>query len=100
MGMRRWLMMFLYQARNQEKELHLLTRHSTDIYEDLRKYCISPALFTEIVQLDETARKTDHIKPDSIFIDDSFAERKRVHDRLGIPVFDLDMVESLIDWRV
>ena len=94
-----YLMMFLYQALNRGKNIVLLTRHSTDIYADLQKYCISPALFTDIVQLDETARKTDYIKPDSIFIDDSFAERKRVHDCLGIPVFDLDMVESLIDWR-
>lgn len=37
---------------------------------------------------------------DSILIDDSFAERKRVRERLGIPVFDIDMVESLIDWRM
>ena len=26
-------------------------------------------------------------------------ERKAVHDSCGIPVFDLDMVESLLDWR-
>jgi hypothetical protein len=36
----------------------------------------------------------------AIFIDDSFAERKKVHDVLGIPVYDVDMVESLIDWRM
>ena len=94
-----FLMMFLYQAFNQGKHLCLLTRHSTDIFADLEKACIPASLFSEIIRLDEAGAKTDYIAPDSIFIDDSFSERKRVRDALGIPVFDLDMVESLIDWR-
>ena len=94
-----FLMMFLYQAFNQGKRLCLLTRHSTDIFSDLEKACIPSSLFSEIIRLDEAGAKTDYIAPDSIFIDDSFSERKRVRDALGIPVFDLDMVESLIDWR-
>ena len=94
-----FLMMFLYQAFNQGKRLCLLTRHSTDIFSDLEKACIPASLFSEIIRLDEAGAKTDYIAPDSIFIDDSFSERKRVRDALGIPVFDLDMVESLIDWR-
>ena len=94
-----FLMMFLYQALNSGKEICLLTRHSTDIYADLEKYCIPASLFTSITRLGENDRKTDYIEADSIFIDDSFAERRRVRDALGIPVFDLDMVESLIDWR-
>ena len=94
-----FLMMFLYQAFNQGKRLCLLTRHSTDIFADLEKACIPASLFSEIIRLDEAGAKTDYIAPDSIFIDDSFSERKRVRDALGIPVFDLDMIESLIDWR-
>ena len=94
-----FLMMFLYQAFNQGKRLCLLTRHSTDIFADLEKACIPSSLFSEIIRLDEAGAKTDYIAPDSIFIDDSFSERKRVRDALGIPVFDLDMIESLIDWR-
>ena len=94
-----YLMMFLYQALNQGKKLFLLTRHSTDIYADLEKYSIPASLFSGIVRMDVSGSKSACIEPDSIFIDDSFAERKRVHDECGIPVFDLDMVESLIDWR-
>ena len=93
-------MMFLYQAKNQNKTLVLLTRHTADIYTDLEKYCIPVSLFSEVIRLGDGEAKTDHILPDSVFIDDSFAERKRVHDALAVPVFDLDMVESLIDWRV
>ena len=95
-----FLMMFLYQAFNQGKRLCLLTRHSTDIFSDLEKACIPASLFSEIIRLDEAGAKTDYIASDSIFIDDSFSERKRVRDALGIPVFDLDMIESLIDWRM
>ena len=94
-----YLMMFLYQAKNCGKKLILLTRHSRDIYSDLATYCIPESLFSEIIRLEDGGNKTDHIKPDSIFIDDSFAERKRVRDAFGIPVFDPDMVDSLIDWR-
>ena len=94
-----YLMMFLYQAHNNGKRLCLLTRHSTDIYADLEKYCIPASLFSEIIRLDDTESKADYISPDSVFIDDSFSERLRVRQALGIPVFDLDMVESLIDWR-
>lgn len=94
-----FLMMYLYQAHNKGKKLYLLTRHSTDIYADLEKYCIPVSLFEDIIQIDDSGRKTDYIMPDSIFIDDSFAERKRVREKCGIPVYDLDMIESLVDWR-
>ena len=94
------LMMFLYQAKNDGKFISLLTRHSTNIYADLEKYCIPASMFDEIVRMDSTGKKTDYILPDSIFIDDSFAERKRAAEACGVPVFDLDMVESLIDYRV
>lgn len=94
-----FLMMFLYQARNKGKNIYLLTRHADDILSDLDRFCISRGLFKEIIHIDDSGKKTDFIQPDSIFIDDSFSERKRVHDACGIPVFDLDMVESLLDWR-
>ena len=48
---------------------------------------------------DEKYKFMDEDVP-SIFIDDSFSERLAISERLGIPVFDLDAVESLIDWRL
>lgn len=94
------LMMFLYQARNEGKTLILLSRHEGNIHEDLRRLCIPETLFDDIIVLDRRCSKADFIPEHSIFIDDSFAERKQVHDTLGIPVFDLDMIEGLIDWRL
>lgn len=93
------LMQFLYQARNAGKALYLLTRHACDVREDLRRFGIAESLFTEIYWVRGEDSKTAYILPDSIFIDDSFAERRRVKESCGIPVFDLDMVESLLDWR-
>jgi len=42
------------------------------------------------------------IKPaeKAIFIDNAFAERKKARDHTGIPVFDVDAVPSLLDWRI
>lgn len=93
------LMMFLYQARNKGKKLFLLTRHSTDIYSDLQKSGISESLFEEIIWLKNGEKKSAFVKRNSILIDDSFAERKNVRDVCDVPVFDLDMIESLLDWR-
>lgn len=93
------LMMYLYQARNAGKHLVLLTKHAEDIQASMDRYAVSPRLFDEIIHIAPGADKSEYIKPNSIFIDDSFAERKTVLERCGIPVFDLDMVESLLDWR-
>jgi hypothetical protein len=93
------LMAFLYQCRNEGKHIYLLTKHRGEVSAELKRYAIAPELFDEIIHLEKTDSKIPFIKPCSIFIDDSFAERKRVHNSCGIPVFDLDMVESLINWR-
>ncbi len=94
------LIKFLYQAQNQKKQIHLLSKHSGNIHEDLQKYGISEFLFSEILIIPATEEKKNYIKESkAIFIDDSFAERFEVNNKHRIPVFDVDMIESLIDWR-
>lgn len=95
-----------HQVRESGREVVLITRHEHDgihtngIEEELERIHVSPSLFTDIVSVGADERKADLIDPDgAIFIDDSFAERIDVHRRLGIPVYDVDMVESLLDWR-
>ena len=91
---------FIYQSLNDNKNIYLLTRHKDNIYKTLKKYKLSEDIFKEIIEV-KTTDKSDYIKnKDSIFIDDSFRERKEVRDKLNIPVFDVDMIESLLDWRV
>ena len=91
---------FLYDALNKGKHIHLLSRHSGDIFEDLKKSCISEDIFSTITVLGDGEEKTDFITESSaVFIDDSFAERIKVSREKGIPVFDVDMIEALTDYK-
>lgn len=92
---------FLYQCVNDKVKIILLTKHEKDIKQSLKKFKLSENLFDEIKVLKKQENKAEYIKEkNAIFIDDSFAERKAVKEKTGIPVFDLDMIESLLDWRV
>jgi predicted ATP-grasp superfamily ATP-dependent carboligase len=92
---------FLYQAKNMGIRIILLSRHNKNIKESLSKFAISDLLFDDIIVLEQNENKVDYIKNmNSIFIDDSFAERKEVFERLNIPVFSLDAIESLLLWKV
>ena len=94
------LMFFIYQALNLGKKIYLLSRHQGDLYESMRVNKISFNIFEDISVLERGVGKSQYIKhKNAIFIDDSFEERLEVHTVLGIPVFDVDMIESLIDWR-
>lgn len=94
-------MFFLYQCHNKHKTVHLLTRHIHDIHDTLAKYAISENLFVDIISIADNDPKSKYItEKNSIFIDNMFKERKDVHDRIGIPVFDADAFEFLLDWRI
>lgn len=94
-------MYFLYQCHNKNKKVHLLTRHIYNIYDTLAKYAISESLFTDIVSVDDGVLKSKYIADkSSIFIDNMFKERTDVHNTIGIPVFDADSFEFLLDWKV
>jgi hypothetical protein len=91
---------FLYQCRNNQKKIILLTKHLYDIDETLSKYAISNSLFHEIIIIKKDDDKFNYINPDrAIFIDNSFKERISVYKKYGIPVFDVDGIEFLLDWR-
>ena len=96
---------FLYQCRNSGTKVILLTRHDYDhndcTQEALKRFCIPYELFSDIQILAQNEAKADYMNPNrAIFIDNAFAERKAVYDRYGIPVFDVDGIEVLLDWRV
>lgn len=95
------LMQYIYQCINNQIPIKLVTKHETNIFEDLKKYRISPEIFDEIICIDSTQKKCDYIKPrkDALFIDDSFSERTQMHDKWGIDALGVDSVECLIDFR-
>jgi len=90
---------FLYQCVNRGITIHLLTRHAGDVGETLKRARLE-TLFDEIIHLQAGERKSDAIRhADAIFIDDSFGERRDVHERRAIPVFAPDAIECLMDGR-
>ena len=97
-----YLMMFLYQCVNENKEIILITKHLKNINETLKSLKIDINLFDDIIRLTKHDDKFKYMDDEksSIFIDDSFSERLDISKRLNIPVFDLDAIESLIDWRM
>ena len=85
---------FLYQAKNENKKIVLLSKHEFDIKETLEKNCISLKLFDEIIRLKKTEDKAEKIKSkNAVFIDDSFAERGNILQKTGIAVFSPDSIE-------
>lgn len=95
------VMRYLYQAINAGKKVHLLSKHIGNIHDELKKYRISEELFEDIQVISADDEKFKYImERDAIFIDDSFSERKKISEILGIPVFDIDMIESLLNRRI
>lgn len=95
------LIRFLYQCRNNGVKIILLSKNTEKDREAyLRRYRISE-LFDEKIWLEESAVKAAYIIPEkSIYIDDSFSQRKEAADKLGIPTFDASMIECLSDERI
>lgn len=90
------IMNFIFQCINQNKKITILSRHSGNLVERLIELKIY-GLFNRIIKIEKIEKKSDYIdNKNSIFIDDSFTERKDVFNNLNIPVFSVDMVECLI----
>ncbi len=95
---------FLYQCKNNGIKVVMITRHEEyyddSVIESLYKHAIPETLFERIIKLRVNQNKCDYIEPKgAIFVDNAYGERKAVHDRYGIPVFDIEGIEVLDDWR-
>ncbi|MBE7527841.1 ATP-grasp domain-containing protein [Nitrosomonas sp.] len=86
----------VYSCINKKIPVILITRHADDLHAMLARHRLTN-LFDEVVHITNGECKSNYIRHSAaIFIDDSFSERKRVHDILGIPTFDCSMIEGLI----
>jgi hypothetical protein len=89
----------LYQWAESGIKVYLLTRHTgEDIRCALRDRKIHEGLFAGIIQFGFDQEKAALIRSadSAIFIDNSFAERQSVCKKHGIPVFDVDAIDCLI----
>lgn len=91
---------FLYQAKNENKKIILITKHEKIVEDTLFDFCISKNLFSEIISVKKNDKKSRYIThQNAIFIDDSFAERLDVAQNLQIPVFGIDAIEVLTNYK-
>ena len=64
----------------------------------MEKHKLSETLFDKIYHIGFDVAKATFIDPqNSIFIDNSYQERKAIYEMYGIPVFDVDMVDMLLE---
>ncbi len=93
------LVSFLYKCINEGIKITLLSKHDDEklgkldiLLEQLR----IQNLFDRVIHINPDDCKFKYINnKNSIFIDDSFAERRDIANNCGIPVFGLDMIEVL-----
>jgi hypothetical protein len=89
---------FIYHCRNKGIKTILITKHRLDLDETLHRFHLSRHMFDEVIHLGMEEDKTNYMNPvKSIFIDNHFADRMHVQKKLGIPVFDVDAIDSLIE---
>tara|TARA_R110002073_G_scaffold128999_1_gene274969 strand:+ start:18941 stop:20233 length:1293 start_codon:yes stop_codon:yes gene_type:complete len=93
---------FLFQCVNQNKRIILITK---SLENNLQDYLVDKKidrLFDKVIHLKEEDKKSAYIEPNSqsIFIDDSFSQRREVANKCKIPTFDTSMIELLIDDRI
>ncbi|MCF8299057.1 MAG: ATP-grasp domain-containing protein [Saprospiraceae bacterium] len=91
------LISFLYACLNRRKKIILITKHEQNISNSLAKYRLN-SLFDEVIHISKNENKADYITDsNSIFIDDSFQERKNIKNKKKIPVFSPDMIETIMN---
>lgn len=90
------LMKLIFQAKNQEKNVYLITKNKKfNLAKILHKFGITN-IFDDIIHIHENDIKIDYIKENSILIDDSFVERKEAKEA-GHYIFGLDNFNILIN---
>jgi hypothetical protein len=101
-----YIMAYLYQCKAKNRKIILVTRHEKSkkntLIDDMERLAVPVQLFDEIIELSWDEEKADVIDKNnsSIFIDNSFNERKKVSNNLCVPVFDVSNIDCLFDWRM
>jgi len=65
----------IIHCHNAGKEVCLITKHKGDLSKTLADFKIS-SLFDIVIHLNNEQKKKDYLLPNSLFVDDSFAERQ------------------------
>ena len=84
---------FLKKCINHGHDIRLLTRHTFNVEETLKKINLRANIFSEIVVISKDKKKSQFVKKDHGFIDNEFAERLDVRKNTGAFVMDLDQID-------
>jgi hypothetical protein len=84
----------IFECKNNNKKVHLLTKHKGNLNKLLDNWGIS-RIFDSIVKIDKNDRKINYVEDNSILIDDSFSERKEFLDNNKY-AFSLDNIKLLM----
>ncbi len=95
------VMMFLYHQKNKGRTLKLITKHQGNLDDTLNQLAIHKGIFDTIIHIPMEEEKYRYIteKERVIFVDNAYGERLKVKRMLNLPVFDVDALSTLIDWR-
>ena len=85
---------FLFSCMNNGKKIVLLTKHEGDLGKELTRFRLD-RLFDEVIHLKREEEKWTYVDHDSLFIDDSYGERRKVYEKTDAIVLDTAMMECL-----
>lgn len=89
------IMKFVFYAKNKNKKIYLITKHNKGYLDSfLKKFGIF-GIFDDVIVINNNQKKIAFMKPKSILIDDSFAERKEAIES-GLIAYSPDIIENLI----
>lgn len=86
----------LYKFLANNKRIVLVTKHAKEVSETLANHRISESIFDDVIKVGVDAAKSDYLIGNSIFIDDSFEERRAAYTKYRIPVFDVSEAVELL----
>jgi hypothetical protein len=95
------VMQFLYHQKSKNRIIKLITKHQKNLDKTLEDLAIHKGIFDEIIhiKIDDEKHKYIQEKEKVIFVDNAYGERAKVKKKLNIPVFDVDALSTLIDWK-
>lgn len=92
------LLNFLYLCFTRGLKVILLTNEKDAYEEILMKYPISSKLFHQVLSINHRGKTSDYItQTKAVYISSNFHKRWQVKESCGIPVFDLDAIECLVE---
>lgn len=84
------------QSKSKGKRIELISRHRGNLKSYLQSLHID-SLFDDVHHLTRNEPKSGFIKPDSIFFDDAYRERKEVCKQCGIPTFGPEAIPLFLE---